>query len=151
MIAAERDGENVRHSDAAAAVLGGRWRRYDTLLDRADGQNRRLRRIDDGRELRDAEHAEIADGERAALELVRLQLAVARTRRQRARRVRNLADAKLIGVLHDRRQQAAIGRDGNADVDIVMSNHRILRPTTKQQQQYVMFWRFEKSKSNNQL
>ena len=44
----------------------------------ANGQNARLRRVDDGRKVADAKHAEVADGERAALILVRRQFSVAR-------------------------------------------------------------------------
>ena len=40
-------------------------------LERADREDRRLRRVDDRDEALDAEHAEVGDGERAARELGR--------------------------------------------------------------------------------
>ena len=48
------------------------------LLDRADGEDRRLRRVENGDELLDAEHAEVGDRERAALEVGGLEPPVAR-------------------------------------------------------------------------
>ena len=43
--------------------------RDDPVGDAADGEDRRLRRVDDGVEGIDAEHAEVADGEGAALDI----------------------------------------------------------------------------------
>ena len=54
------------------------------LLDRADGEDRRLRRVEHGDELLDAVHAEVRDRERAALEVA----PAAASRRARARRGR---------------------------------------------------------------
>src|SRR5215207_9053324 len=50
------------------------------LLARADGEDGRVRRVDDCREVLDAEHAEVRDRGRAALVLLGLELAVLGTR-----------------------------------------------------------------------
>ena len=60
---------------ASCAVLDDR-----ALLAGADREDAALRRVDDRGELADAVHAEIGDRERAALELLELQLAGAGAR-----------------------------------------------------------------------
>ena len=62
------DRERARHhgGDGERAVLDHR-----PLLGGADGEDHRLRRVDDRREFLDAVHAEVGDAEGAALILLR--------------------------------------------------------------------------------
>ena len=75
-----RRSSGGRRSASSSSSAGRRSRRVDhdrPFLDRADGEDRRLRRVEDGDELLDAVHAEVRDRERAALEIGRLELPVA--------------------------------------------------------------------------
>src|SRR6266702_7446206 len=72
---AERRGEGRHGPDGRLTVD-----RDDPVLDRAHGDDRRLRRVEDGGEALDAEHAQIRDRERAPIEVVLPELPVARTR-----------------------------------------------------------------------
>lgn len=57
--------------------------RNELLVRATDRENARLRRVDDRREAVDAPvHSEVGDGEGAALELLRLELALAGACRQ---------------------------------------------------------------------
>jgi len=55
--------------------------RHRSFIHRADGEDRRLRRIDHGSELIDTEHSQIADREGRAQILFRFQLPVPRAAR----------------------------------------------------------------------
>src|SRR3954452_25622921 len=87
------------------------------LLHLADGQDRRLRRVDDRRERRHPVHAEVRDGERRARQLGRADLAVADLLGQRARLRRDLAEALAVGVEDRRDDERALAGDRDADVD----------------------------------
>src|SRR3990172_5157482 len=71
------------------------------VLDRADGEDRNLRRIEDGDELLDAVHAEIRDRERAIGEIVKLELAVAGPCDEIGTRDRDLLDRLAVGLADD--------------------------------------------------
>src|SRR3546814_17711087 len=71
MIEAAGGAHHRRH---AKRVVDDMW----PLLARADREDHRLGRIDDGVELLDAVHAQVGDGRRAALIFMGLQLAVPR-------------------------------------------------------------------------
>ena len=77
MVARERHRHHRQHEQLAVA-------RDDLVSRRADGEDRRLRRVEHGDELVDVVHAEVRDRERAALEI----LARAACRRGRGRRGR---------------------------------------------------------------
>ena len=64
----------TRHRDPHHAGHGGLTvrPRHHLLLGAAHGQDAGLGRVDDGGELVDAEHAQVGDGEAAALELLGL-------------------------------------------------------------------------------
>ena len=64
------DGQRHRHHRPHDDLAVDRDRPVDG---RADGEDRRLRRVEHGGELLDAEHAEVRDRERAALEVGELQ------------------------------------------------------------------------------
>ena len=113
----------------------------------SDGQYGYLRRIDDRREFGDAEHAQIGQAERTALELVQLKLALARlicqflvilsptkTKLTIGKMfffdlivfinkyiyldvIRNGGDAESVGVLHYGRDEAIVGGNGDRYVD----------------------------------
>ena len=86
------------------------------LLDRADREDRDLRRIEDCDELLDAVHPEVRDGERPALEIGELELPVACARHD-VRAIRgDLLDGLLVGVADDRHDEPARRRDCEADV-----------------------------------
>ena len=79
----------ARWSHVSVIVIIGRTcrspsTRHDLVARRADGEDRRLRRVEHGDELVDVVHAEVRDRERAALEI----LARAACRRARGRRGR---------------------------------------------------------------
>ena len=57
------EGERRSHRAERSARLA-----VDLLPAAADGQDGALRRVDDGRELLDAEHAQVGDGKRASLQ-----------------------------------------------------------------------------------
>ena len=82
-----------------------------------DAENRHLGPVDDRRERRAADAAEVGDREAAALHLVERQLAGARLLRRLRQLDRQLDDALAIDVADDRHEQAALGVDGDADVD----------------------------------
>ena len=88
----------------------------DALLARADREDRDLRRVEHGDELLDAEHAEVRDRERAALEVVLLQLVVARALHEVGARARDLGDAQPLGVADHGNDEPLRRGDGDADV-----------------------------------
>ena len=120
------DRERAAHhrGDRELAVL------HDgALLAGADRQDAALRRVDDGGELLDAEHAEIGDREAAALDTPRASAC-----RRARRRARSFISAEIcarpffVGVADDRRDQAAGDGDGDRDVDAVVHDacrHRV--------------------------
>jgi len=67
VIARERDAHHVDRLVRTFGLAG----RNDLLGSAADGQDTGLRRVDDGGEVRYAEHAQVGDGDGAAHELVR--------------------------------------------------------------------------------
>ena len=106
----EVDGHDRAHDDLAAGT-------DRALDDAADGEDARLRRVDDRLEARDAEHAEVRDAERAALDLVLLAASPsARGRRGRARRRASSRSEQRVGVADHRHDQAVVERDRDADV-----------------------------------
>src|SRR4051794_34573571 len=109
------DGEADQHPlprDDLAVDHGG------ARLDRTDGEDPGLRRVDDGPEARDAEHAQVGDGEGAAGDLVLLELAVAGAAGEVAGVAGQLAQALPIGVTDDRHDQSVVERDREADVGV---------------------------------
>lgn len=86
-----------------------------------DGEDARLRRVDDSGKVGDTEHAEVGDGERAALVLLGLELAVTSESGQRLGLGRDGSEALGAGVLDDGGDQSVGGGDGNADVGLFVS------------------------------
>ena len=97
------------------------------LLDGADGEDRDLRRVEHGDELLDAEHAEVRDRERAALQVGQRQLAVARAADEIGAGAGDLLDAAPVGVADDGDDEPVRGRDRHADVRAGMSMDLVAR------------------------
>ena len=86
------------------------------VLDRADGEDRDLRGVEDGDELLDPEHPEVRDREGPALEVGELELPVARTGHDVGAIQRDLLDGLAVGVADHRHDEAARRRDCETDV-----------------------------------
>ena len=86
------------------------------VLDRADGEDRDLRRVEDGGELLDAEHAEVRDRERPALEVRELQLVVAGPPDEVGARAGDLLHGAPVRVADDRDDEPLRRGDGDPDV-----------------------------------
>src|SRR5581483_1565184 len=84
----------------------------------AHGEDGRLGRVDDGREAGHVEHAHVRDGERAALDLSLLQLALAGAAGQVARLACDLAYRERVGPEDHRDDQAVVQGDGHSDVGV---------------------------------
>ena len=127
MIARQCDAHLADEFDAAIFRLDRRAPRG------ADGEDGRVRRIDDGREFAHAVHAEIGDGARAALIFVRPEFLPAGARGEIAHFRGNFGERFGFRVAHDRRDQPAVERDRHADVGMgkaqepVAREHRIGR------------------------
>ena len=110
--------------------------RHELGLCRPDGEDTRLRGVDDGSEVVDAEHAQVRDGECSALEslstvripknnphlvFLRLQLAVACFLGQSLGLRRDACQSLRASVLNDRSNQTSRGGDGDANVGLLVS------------------------------
>mmetsp|Transcript_7363 Transcript_7363/g.16111 ORF Transcript_7363/g.16111 Transcript_7363/m.16111 type:complete len:212 (+) Transcript_7363:223-858(+) len=73
VVGRERDGHEALGDKGVGGSVGAVVGHHE-LLGAADGQDARLRSVDDGGELLDAHHAEVGDGEGAADELLGLEL-----------------------------------------------------------------------------
>src|SRR3954447_8171080 len=113
VVTGERCGHELR--DLELSVTRAR-----TLLDRADREDCGLGRVDHGREPADAEHPEIGNGERAARELRRGDLALAHLVGERSRRSRDLAERLAIGVGDDWDDKCVLRRHRHSYVDALV-------------------------------
>src|SRR5262245_60424805 len=122
VIAGERHREHAREGDAAVFL-------FDRLPPRrADREDRRLRRIDDGGKFAHAVPAEIGDGGGTALVLVRCELSHTRPRRQLLHLVRDCRQRFYLRPADHRRDQAAFERHRDGDVATLETQDAILRP-----------------------
>ena len=112
MIAGEREDLAMADDDVVVGIDDG------LLDDVADGENRGLRRIDDGVEAVDAEHAEVGDGERAALEFVGLELAVLGFAGERLGFAADLDERFVLRFLDDGGDEAVGDGDGEGELDV---------------------------------
>ena len=97
------------------------------VVGRADGEDRRLRRVEHRDELLDAEHAEVRDRERAALEILR-RAACSRARGRRGRRARPAISRERQPLDRaDHRHDEPLRR-GDGDADVRASGRRAARP-----------------------
>src|SRR5207245_7033259 len=95
----------------------------DRLHSRArDAENRDFGRVDDRRERRAADAAQIRDAERAALPLLERQFAAARLLGELRQLDGDLDDVLGVGVANDRHKEAAIRIDGDADVHVLLED-----------------------------
>ena len=100
-----------RRKDVELAVDGVR-----AVLDRADGEDRDLRRVEHGDELLDPVHAEVRDRERAVLEIGELELSVAGAGDEIGADGGDLEHRPAVRVSDDRDDQPVRRRDRDADV-----------------------------------
>src|SRR5690606_23771125 len=113
VVVGQRDVHHRRGHDLA--VLDDR-----ALLDRVHAEDRRLRRAHDrGREQR-AEGAAVGDGERAALQVLELEPALARGLGVVGDALPDLGEAPALDVAQPRRDQAAGGGDRHRDVGVAV-------------------------------
>ena len=82
-----------------------------------DGEDGALGRIDDRRELVDAEHAQVRDRERPVGHLLGLELPGSRPCRELPHLARDRGDALLVRVADDRRDEPVGDGDRDGDVD----------------------------------
>jgi hypothetical protein len=92
------------------------------VLDLVHAENARLRRVEDRRRHQRPVNAAVGNRERAALHVRHRQLAVARGDAQPADILLDLGDRHLVGIAHDRHDEALFGADGDADMGIVLED-----------------------------
>ena len=109
MVAGQRHGHHRTHDDLAVAGDG-------PILDRADREDRRLRRVEHGDELLDAVHAEVGDREGAALEVFGPELAAAGSLHQVDAGRGDLRDRAPVAAADHRHDEPVGDRDREADV-----------------------------------
>ena len=88
------------------------------VADAADPEDPDLRRVEDRRRDVDRVDAAVRDGERAAVEVVRRQRAVARARRELGDALVDLLEREPVGAGDDRRDEPLVRLDGDGDVDL---------------------------------
>ena len=88
-----------------------------------------MRRVDDGGEFLDPEHAHVGDGESAALEFIGFQFPGAGAGGEVAHFAADGQQSLLIGAAHDGRDQPIGDGDSDADIDIVIKHHAVIGPT----------------------
>ena len=122
----------ARWSKVAVSVSIGRTassppRGDDSVLRRADGDDRGLRRVEDGGEALDGVHAEVRDRERAALEVVGAELVVAGAADDVGARGGDLGEREPLGAADDRDDEPLRRGDGDPDVRARVEEDRVLR------------------------
>src|ERR1700723_1740959 len=93
--------------------------RHRTFLDLVHAEDTGLRRVEDRRRHQRTVDAAIGDGERAALHLVDLELAVAGAPAKIGNAFFDFRNRLVIAVAHHRNDEALVGADGDADVVII--------------------------------
>src|SRR6185436_15015116 len=97
--------------------------------DRADGEDERLRRVDDRAELLDAIRAEVRDGDRAADVFVRLELLVAGARREVLHGLADFAERLFLRVADDGCHETFLDGDGDAEIHRGVLDDRVTGET----------------------
>ena len=123
------------------SVVGGQARVHDRaredlplrdprpLDERAEPDDRDLRREDDAEDALDAALADARDGDRRLRHLRAPQRAGPRAGDEVAERVHQLLDRELVGVVDRRRDEAAATKgDRDADVDVVAADELVSAP-----------------------
>uniref|UniRef100_A0A1I7Z7I9 PBPe domain-containing protein n=1 Tax=Steinernema glaseri TaxID=37863 RepID=A0A1I7Z7I9_9BILA len=116
------DGARVEAQRDPEAAFGLQ-RLVQLRLRAADGQDRRLRGVDDGGELRDAEHAQVGHGEGAALEFVQLQLVRLGSRCELPESCADLQDSQTVRLSDDGSDETGGRRDGHRHVYVLQTLH----------------------------
>src|SRR6266536_1871905 len=108
--------------------LEARLRGHGFGLDCPDREDRRLRRVEDGNEPLDAEHAEVRDREGAAVEIFLAELARARACDDVCPGCGQLGDRQALGLVDHGDDEAGVDRDRDADVGARMELDRVFGP-----------------------
>ena len=101
--------------------------RQHTIGDATDGEDRRLRRVDDRAERVDAVHAEVADRERAALDVAGRERPLAGRPTSVSRRAR-CGRVERVGVVDHRDDQPVVEGDGQPDADLGVATMPAVAP-----------------------
>ena len=124
MVARQRRAHGLGHRQLTVA--------HDRpILDRGDGEDRRLRRIDHRDQLLDVEHADVREAEGAAGQLRAAELAAARLLGQLAGARDDLAERQRLGAVQHRHDEAVLDGHGDADVDVVVQLDAAVAATTR--------------------
>ena len=98
---------------------------HGASLDAADRKDRDLRLTDDRLSRHGAEHAGIRDGERAALNVLDLQLLVSCPVGQILNRAAQVDETEPVGMANHWDDEALIERDGDAEIDVLFVHDRV--------------------------
>ena len=101
---------------------------HHLLVRAADGKDARLRAVDDGRELLEAEHAEVGDGEGAAAELGRSELVLSGSSSDILDLSRDLLKTLEVDVRNGGSHEAVVSLDGEAHIDIIILSNEVSHP-----------------------
>jgi hypothetical protein len=116
------DLDELREPDSPVARLDRQGRR------RTDGEDPGLGRVDDGRELLDAEHAEVGDGQGAAFQLGLLQAAGPGPGCEILDRRGEIRQRPARDRAHDRGHQPSLAGHRHGDVGGVKVPYRVWGP-----------------------
>lgn len=111
-------------ADSKAVLLG--LIRHQLLGSAADGEDARLRGVDDGSEVLDAEHAEVGDAEAAALVLLGSELTSTSAGGKILDVVRDIRQTAGLGTGHDRGDQTVGSGNSDRDIGVVVSVQKTL-------------------------
>ncbi len=100
-------------------------KRDDSVLGRADRDDRGLRRVEHGGEALDGVHAEVGDRERAAFEVLCAELVVAGAADDVGARGGDLGEREPLGGTDDGDDEPLRRGDGDADVRARVEEDRI--------------------------
>jgi hypothetical protein len=102
--------------------------RHHALCDASHRQNRSLRRIDDGAELVNTKHTQVADGEGATLKFIHPQLASLRPRHQIGAGHCNLFQPQAVSILDHRHEQSIFDRHRQPNMHTFVGNNAPIDP-----------------------
>ena len=103
--------------------VGNHHRRFAHRADREDGG---FRRVNNGRKVSDAEHAQIGDGEGAVAVLLRLQAPLLGPRHQILGFGGHIGEALILYILYHRYHKAVVSGHGGTYVDGLVGDDLIL-------------------------
>ena len=118
---------NIHHGPDGDGILpvfvGNHHRRFAHRADREDGG---FRRVNNGRKVSDAEHAQIGDGEGAVAVLLRLQAPLLGPRHQILGFGGHIGEALILYILYHRYHKAVVSGHGGTYIDGLVGDDLIL-------------------------